>query len=483
LASGDVCFFRFDFFMLNHEVGKEAAFVLKLMPPVTWLIEFMQKLVLSVRNSPSLLVVGLTIGLLGCSSAGYIAVQSNDAERLKEVLKSPNRSGENLRVLLEETAESGCDKCAEMLFKAGEKPETSAYSLGKAAVRGHAKVVRVFLENGVDSDEGIAAIRDYTETGAFSGGIYEPAAAQAGIELINRITQSTRQQPTASAGTERSSDGFSNKQLMAPPSAMPRLSDLIPHFREPERPNDFALIIGIEKYDDLPAALYAERDAATAADFVRALGVPARNVVTLTGSHATRSSMVKQLENWLAKNTDDSSTVYFYFSGHGAPDPATGQAYLVPFDGDPQYLAETAYPLKRLYEKLHSLKSKRTIVMIDSCFSGAGGRSVLTKGARPLVNNVDIGLSGIDGKTAVLTASGANQISGTNDEYRHGLFTYYLLTGLNGAAVDGSGRVTLESLYGYLKPKVMDDARRANGDQTPELRVDSTFSSMVLRGK
>jgi len=63
----------------------------------------------------------------------------------------------------------------------------------------------------------------------------------------------------------------------------------------------------------------------------------------------------------------------------------------LPIDGDPQYLEDTAYPINRLYEKLNSINAKQVIVAIDACFSGAGGRSVLAKGTRPLVMEVDTG--------------------------------------------------------------------------------------------
>ncbi|MBI5883467.1 MAG: hypothetical protein HZB91_10240, partial [Elusimicrobia bacterium] len=53
----------------------------------------------------------------------------------------------------------------------------------------------------------------------------------------------------------------------------------------------------------------------------------------------------------------------------------------------------------------------------------------------------------------------------------HGTFTYYFLKGLNGGAKDGSGRVTTQALYDYLKPKVQDAARRQNRDQEPVLHT------------
>ncbi len=50
------------------------------------------------------------------------------------------------------------------------------------------------------------------------------------------------------------------------------------------------------------------------------------------------------------------------------------------------------------------------------------------------------------------------------------MFTYFFLNGLNGAAKDAKGRITAKSLYRYLKPKVQDEARRQNREQTPTVQ-------------
>jgi hypothetical protein len=244
--------------------------------------------------------------------------------------------------------------------------------------------------------------------------------------------------------------------------------ELAPDFTTPERAEDYAVVIGIEGYSDLPAATYAERDATAAKSFIRAMGVPERNIALLTGNRATKNGFEKTLEGWLPNNVTDKSRVFIYYSGHGAPDPKSGDAYLVPLDGDPQYLAQTGYPLKRLYAKLGELKAKSVLVALDSCFSGAGGRSVLAKGTRPLVGKVDLAV-GAQGKIAVISASAGDQISGTDEENGYGLFTYSFLSGLNGGAKDAQGKVTLGSLYGFVKPRVQDGARRGNREQTPEL--------------
>ena len=116
-----------------------------------------------------------------------------------------------------------------------------------------------------------------------------------------------------------------------------------------------------------------------------------------------------------------------------------------------------------------SVKAKEILVALDACFSGAGGRSVLAKGARPLITKVDLGKTS-SRKITVLTAASANQITTTLEDQRHGMFTYFLLKGLN------SGRtVTAKSLYRFLKPKVQDEARLQNREQTPTLHSTSNF--------
>ena len=256
----------------------------------------------------------------------------------------------------------------------------------------------------------------------------------------------------------------------------------VPTYKTAEDPHRFALVVGIEKYSDLPDAQFAERDAAAIKSHLLALGFPERNVVLLSGAKAGRASLAKYIEDWLPRMVDEQSEVFFYFSGHGAPDVKTGSAYLVPWDGDANFLGTTAYPVQRLYGKLEALKAKHVIVVMDTCFSGAGGRSVLAQGARPLVTAIDTG-SVSPGKIIAFTASKGTEISGTVGDQGHGAFTYFFLKGLNGDAADASGHVTARGLYDYLTPKVQDAARRLNRDQTPQLLPDasSSLSGAVIR--
>jgi hypothetical protein len=248
--------------------------------------------------------------------------------------------------------------------------------------------------------------------------------------------------------------------------AGPRSDVDAPGYRLNQRPDDFALIIGVETYQSLPKADDAVRDARTVRKHLEALGVPSRNIVSLEGETATKSKLQSYLQEWLPLNVKDDSTLFVYYSGHGAPDPTDGGAYLVPWDGDPKFLKSSAYPLKQFYADLAKTKAKRIVVALDACFSGAGGRSVLAKGARPLVVNVD-SAAPAEGNMTVLAAASGDEITGVLDEQGHGLFTYYFLKGLSGFAKNADGNVTPKSLYDYLKPRVQDEARRQNRAQSP----------------
>ncbi|MFH2204352.1 MAG: caspase family protein [Elusimicrobiota bacterium] len=263
-------------------------------------------------------------------------------------------------------------------------------------------------------------------------------------------------------------DPFAGLELApaAPGAAAPRRSYSSdadePSYKLKEQEDRYAVVVGIEDYEGLPSADFAERDARSVRAHLLALGYPERNVVLLTGRAAGRAAIEKYVESWLPDRVNDRSRVLFYFSGHGAPDIKSGSSYLLPWDGDPKYLGNTAYPLRRLYKQLDSLQARQVVVALDACFSGAGGRSVLPKGARPLVMKVDDGSKGT-GRLVVLAASRGDEITGSDEKQGHGLFTYYLLSGLN------NRRTSVQALYEYLTPLVRDAARADNRDQTPQL--------------
>ena len=236
--------------------------------------------------------------------------------------------------------------------------------------------------------------------------------------------------------------------------------------------NRYAVVIGIERHRrDLPNVNFASHDAKVMREYLtKRLGFAEENVVSLVNDHAAKSDMEKYLEYWLPDHVDNDSTVLIYYSGHGATHLKTNEGYILPYDGDPTYLDGTGYSLKRLYETLEKSPAKEVVVMLDSCFSGIGARSVMSKGLRPVAISVENPVMA-GGKTVVLTASSGVQAAHTYNSKSHGLLTYFLLKGLQGSAdQNNDGKIDLYEVYTYLKPQVEIVAREEfNNEQTPQL--------------
>lgn len=258
-------------------------------------------------------------------------------------------------------------------------------------------------------------------------------------------------------------------QVASAPAAAPAAAEIVSDVDQAPstarvRIKGHAVIIGVSRYRQaLPRADFADRDAQAMARYAKGvLGYPDANVAVLVDDGASKSDFEKYLERWLPNRVEADDEVFVYFSGHGAPKPSTGDAYLVPFDGDPTYLDETGYSLKRLYAALAKLPAKRTTVVLDSCFSGAGGRSVIAQGTRPLVT---VKLSSVPERITVISAGAAEQVSNSFRQQGHGLFTYFFLKGLQEKGAD------LKEVFAYLKPEVTRVARQEyNADQEPQWR-------------
>ncbi len=235
-------------------------------------------------------------------------------------------------------------------------------------------------------------------------------------------------------------------------------------------PDAYALIIGVERYRDLPAAAGAKHDAEEFAELARdSLGVPEENVRRLGDEHATRSDLEAELR-WLKTNASDAARLYFYFGGHGAPDAGSGSAFLLPYDANPDDPVAAGLALDELLDRLAGTGSHEVVAFVDTCFSGAGGRSVLPAGTRPLA--IVKGPS-VPAQVMLFAAAGPNQVSGMDAARDGGLFTEYLFEGLGlgKADRDGDAQISLSELAAWVTPEVQRAARRAQREQTPLLQL------------
>jgi hypothetical protein len=338
------------------------------------------------------------------------------------------------------------DRGADVNAKANGSGSLGQTPLTAAAFGRHPDIAKLLMEKGANTDDALTLLADVDEkTYAFLAKIVE------------------KQQPSGRPETTASHE------------VIPVIKsdvDELPKVKIAPNKNSYAIVIGIEQYrQKLPSANFATHDAQTMKEYLtKVLGFPEENVIMLLNDHASHVDMVKYFEKWLPNNFEQGGRLFVYYSGHGAPNPKTGDAYLVPYDGDPSFIDETGYSLKRMYAALDKLPAREVIVVLDSCFSGAGGRSVLAEGARPLVMNLQQAVIASKNIT-ILAASSGEQISSTYQDKGHGLFTYFLLKGIKNEGVTRpDGSLKIDDLYGYLKPQVERIARKQyNNEQTPQL--------------
>ncbi len=236
-----------------------------------------------------------------------------------------------------------------------------------------------------------------------------------------------------------------------------------------------ALIIGVEDYRNAPKAKWAAQDASMFYDYAQStLGIPAGNIKLLTGEQANRTAMITALKTWLAPMvTPGKSQVYVYFAGHGLAASEGDKAYLIPQDGDPGLLEDTALDRQRLFDEIAKVKPLSATIFLDTCYSGGarGGESTLVANARPVL---------IKSKSASLppgfmqfSAASNDQLAHSHPSQQHGLFSYYLMRGLGGEAdANKDNKLTAGELQDYVQEKVKRMALTQGRPQEPELIGD-----------
>jgi uncharacterized caspase-like protein len=244
--------------------------------------------------------------------------------------------------------------------------------------------------------------------------------------------------------------------------------------------------VGINTYPLLPQLKYAVNDARA---FYRVLienaHIPADNITLLLNEQATLRNLRSILGTRLKEAAGVDDTVIIYFAGHGAtdrdaasPDGDGLEKYVLAFDSDPTDLFSSALPMRDIALVFNRIRSERLIFIIDSCYSGAtGGRTVSITGVRGNIADKFLErIAGGKGKV-ILTASAANEVSVEKDDLQHGVFTYYLLAGLRGAAdSDKDGMITVDEAYRYLS----DQVPRATAQEQHPVKKGAVEGDLVL---
>lgn len=218
--------------------------------------------------------------------------------------------------------------------------------------------------------------------------------------------------------------------------------------------HSYAVIVGITAYPNLPAKLqlhFPDRDAQsiyTALISPEGGNFKAENVKVLTGPKATLAAIRREIGVWLPSVAKGDDRVVIYFAGHGFI--FEGKAYLAPYDFDMAKTESTGYPMDELGATIGGkIQAKWKVLLTDACHSGAISPED--------TQSLNHGLSTLDQSLFSLTASRDRErsLEAAELEGGHGVFTYYVVKGLEGEAdTNHDGIVTADELAEYVHTQV-----------------------------
>ena len=239
--------------------------------------------------------------------------------------------------------------------------------------------------------------------------------------------------------------------------------------------NKVALIIGIEEYKQTPAASYANLDAKFFYEYARkGFGVSKNNIKILIDEDANLISSLGTLKKWLpGKIKSNQTELIVFFAGHGLASSNGEELYLLPQDSDPDLLERTALSRNELFETIIRLNPKNVTMFFDTCFSGISrDEKTLLASARP-IRIIASEEQDIPDNFTIFSASQLDQISSGIKEAKHGIFSYYLMKGLEGYAdVNKDKKITNGELLAYMDENVSQKASELGRQQNPSLVGD-----------
>ncbi len=265
-------------------------------------------------------------------------------------------------------------------------------------------------------------------------------------------------------------------------------------------PTKWALVVGIGNFADqgIKSLRYTTADANAFAGLLTDPGIgrfPKDNVHVLTDVGATTRAIKSEL-NWIARHAGRDDMVVIYVATHGSPrtlDTAGGLNYLLTYDTqilksgvfDEDSLYATAFPMVELSSAVATrMRATRTLVVLDTCFSGGSVRTgdVLIG---PGLANASAGpetlkrMSEGTGRI-VLAASRVDQESFESEALKHGYFTYFLLQDLRQSK--GMQPITqmFENVRQQVSNRVITDFGHGSLRQDPTMARSSDEADFVL---
>ncbi len=210
-----------------------------------------------------------------------------------------------------------------------------------------------------------------------------------------------------------------------------------------------ALVIGNSEYDDASLArlITPSEDVNDLATLLKSPEVGGFDEVLALVNEAATSVRKAIARLFKEKSPDD--LLLLYFSGHGVLDDQ-GHLYLAVKDTERDLLSGTAIPANFITGEMDRSRSRRQVLVLDCCHSGAFARG--SKGAVGASVGTASAFEGTGYGRVVLTATDATQYAWEGDQVigraDNSVFTHYMIQGLQTgeADQDRDGRITLDEL-------------------------------------
>ena len=227
----------------------------------------------------------------------------------------------------------------------------------------------------------------------------------------------------------------------------------------------YALIVGVDKYDDTQITTLggAANDARALKDaLVRYAGFPDEQVTLLASDQPserlpTRGNILRRLSNLKGVMPKDGLLV-IAFSGHGTE--REQQAFLLPSDAqvsnDIDLLEQTAINVTQVKSLVKKMDVAQVVMILDACRNDPSGRADADNPLTPAYTrgfNFDVRNREVEA-FATLYATAVGHRAYEYTEKKQGYFTWALVEGLKGGAANENGEVTLSGLVNYLQDRV-----------------------------
>ena len=239
-----------------------------------------------------------------------------------------------------------------------------------------------------------------------------------------------------------------------------------------------ALIIAASNYDD-PKFQQLRAPARDATELVRVLGEPTIGGFSIrTLFNEPSHVLTEQLEGFFDGRSPN-DLLLLYFSCHGMKDK-NGRLYFVTTNTKFDRLLSTGISSVLVNEVLERSRSRRIVLLLDCCYSGAFARGFAPKSTAADVNLTEEfqgqGVAIIAASSSMEYAFEGHELSA--DSARPSFFTQAVVQGLETgeADQDGDGKTSVKELYEYVYKEV----RKRTPGQTPTLAVHDVQGEIHL---